>query len=271
MSPSSSLPKPGPTSFMVIREVTPSITTLSVPFTLPGGVKAGGRGTIVRLSTGSLAVFSAVTLTREVQAKVESMGRLRYIVALNIEHHLSISSWAKAFPDADVIGMEGLPEKREKNEGTKGVRFKHVFTVQNKKRMSISAEFDAEFEYEYIDSHQNKELVFMHKSTGTLMAADLIFNLPAIEQYSKSEENPNSGLLTKLSGNLLHTRGDVLWQKRILWYVSCSNNREGFAESAKRIHEWDFERIIPCHGDVIETGGKNIFARTTVWFREGKQ
>jgi hypothetical protein len=256
---------------MVIRDVVPGITTLSVPFALPGPVKAGGRGTIVRLSTASLAVFSPVSLTPAVRAKVNSPGALRYIIALNIEHHPFISSWVKAFPDAQVACMKGLPEKREKDEATKGVKFTRIFASQNKSNMKITAEFDAEFEYEYITAHNNKELVFLHKPTGTLIEADLIFNLPATEQYSNCAEDANSGFLTKLTGSILHTRGDMIWQKRILWYFAGAKNREGFAESVKRMHEWNFDRIIPCHGDVIETGVKAVLDRVTEWFREGKR
>jgi hypothetical protein len=273
MSPSKPLVNMAPSdtaASMVIRDVVPGITTLSVPFELAGQVKTGGRGTIARLSTGSLAIFCPVCLTPEVRAKVESLGTLRYIVALNIEHHLFLSSWVEAFPTADVICMEGLPEKRAKNEATKGVKFMHVFTSQSKAAMKISAEFDSEFQYEFINSHQNKELVFLHQPTGTLIEADLIFNLPAIEQYSKTVQAADSGFLTKLAVSILHTRGDMIWQKRILWYLSCAKDREGFALSAQRMREWSFDRIIPCHGDVIETGGRAVLDRMTEWFREGK-
>jgi hypothetical protein len=258
-----------PAAVMVIRDIVPGITTLSVPFELAGRVKTGGRGTIVRLSTGSLAIFSPVCLTPEVRAKTESLGTLRYIVALNIEHHLFISSWVEAFPGADVICMEGLPEKREKNEATKGVKFTHVFTSQSKTNMKISAEFDSEFQYEFLNSHQNKELVFLHQPTGTLIEADLIFNLPATEQYSKTVKAADSGFLTKLAASILHTRGDIIWQKRILWYLSGAKDRGGFALSVQRMRQWSFDRIIPCHGDVIETGGKAVLDRVTEWFREG--
>lgn len=47
---------------VVIREVTPNVTTLSIPFKLFGKVKVGGRGTLVRLQNGSLAVFCPVPL-----------------------------------------------------------------------------------------------------------------------------------------------------------------------------------------------------------------
>ena len=39
----------------------------------------------------------------------------------------------------------------------------------------------------------------------------------------------------------------------------------GFAECAKSIEKWDFDRIIPCHGDVIESDGKGIFQKIMAW------
>lgn len=41
-------------------------------------------------------------------------------MAPNFEHHLNISAWSAEFPDAMVIGVEGLPEKREKTKRRKG-------------------------------------------------------------------------------------------------------------------------------------------------------
>lgn len=258
-----------PAKVMVIRDVTSSITTLSVPFSRFGLVKFGGRGTLVQLKTGSVAVFSPVALTPEVKTKVSSLGTLRYIVATDIEHHIFVSPWAKEYPGAEVIGMEGLPEKREGDEATKGVKFAHVFSASNKKDMRISPEFDDEFDYEFIHSHQNKELVFLHKPTKTMIEADFIFNFPSTEQYSKTGHDATSGLFTKLFG-ALNTKGDMVWQKRFLWYVAGGKDRAGFAESVKRMNTWDFDRIIPCHGDVIETGGKSVLQRATAWFVEGK-
>jgi hypothetical protein len=75
-----------PAEVMVIRDVVPrTITTLSVPFSRFGRIKIGGRGTIVRLQNGSLAVFSPVALTDEVKQKVSELGEVKYITALDIE------------------------------------------------------------------------------------------------------------------------------------------------------------------------------------------
>ena len=263
-----------PTKVMSIRDIVPgTITTLSVPFSRFGLFSIGGRATMVKLRTGSLAVFSPVALTPTVQQKVSSMGgEVKYLIAPDFEHHIFLSPWAKQYPAAQVIGPEGLPEKREADPATAGLKFAHVFTPSNKRDMRISEEFDAEFDYEYFHSHQNKELAFLHKPTGTLIEADLMFNLPATEQYSKTQpfEDPRGGVLNKLFNGLMGSQGEMKWQRRFLWYAAGGKDRVGMGESAKIIKGWQYERVIPCHGDVIETGGKARVDLLLSWFRDGK-
>ena len=258
-----------PAKVMVFRDITPNLVTLSVPFNRHGVWKVGGRATIVKLQTGSIAVFSPVALTDDVKAKIQSLGNnVRYISAMDIEHHIFISPWSKAYPEAAVIGMEGLPEKREKDPATAGIPFAHVFTKSNKKDLKISEEFDNEFDYEYVDGHGNKEIVYYHKPTKSMIQADFAFNLPATEQYSKSGESANAGIITKLLNSLTHTRGEAMGQRRLIWYAFAAD-RPSFAESAKRMKAWDLQRIIGSHGDVIENGAQGVFDKLTLWFREG--
>ncbi|KAF2270082.1 hypothetical protein CC78DRAFT_452110 [Lojkania enalia] len=250
-----------PSKVMVIRDIVPNtITTFSTPFWRFGRIKVGGRGTVVRLQSGALAVFSPVALTDDVKEKIAGLGEVKYITALDIEHHIFVGPWYKAFPNAKVIGPEGLPEKRKK-QNNEDVPFSHVFKPNQP--MTIDPEFDAEFEYEYIYGHVNKELVFNHKPSKTLIEADLLFNLPATEQFSKTGENSTSGILTKIFCALNGTKGNA--QKRLIWYGTSSGDRKGFSASISRIDKWDFDRIIPCHGDVIENGGKGIFQRIMEW------
>ena len=220
----------------------------------------------VRLQSGALAVFSPTALTPEVKSTVESLGNnVSYIAALDIEHHIYVSDWAKAYPSAALLGPEGLQEKREKSPETAGHTFKHIWTSKNKDTMKVDSDFDREFEVEYVGSHANKELVFCYKPDRTLIEADMMFNLPAYEQFSKAGENPESGLLNRLFNGLQNTTGPAAWQKRFLWYAASSSNRPEFNKSTQRIASWDFDRIIPCHGDVIETGGKGVFRKVFEW------
>lgn len=261
-----------PSDVMVIRDVTPNVVTFSVPFLRVGKIPIGGRGTLVKLTSGSLAIFSPVALTPEAKAKVDSLGgRVRYIIAPDIEHHIFVSEWAKAYPEAVLIGPEGLPEKRAKmhanpkeNSNVGDESFATVFTKANKREVKVSPEFDADFEYEFVDAHPNKELVFVYKPDGVLIQADLMFNLPAEEQYSRvpeAEKPKNAGWLARVFMAAQSTEGDAKWMKRFLWYAISRGNREGFNESVQRIAGWDFDTIVPCHGETIVGGGKKVFEK----------
>lgn len=218
----------------------------------------------VKLASGNLAVFSPVALTPEAKEKTDAFGTVKYLAALDIEHHIFLGAWHQAYPDAKVIAMEGLPEKRAKQKNEE-VKFDVVFKAGEKDTTTVDEEFDNEFDYEFIDAHANKELVFNYKRERTLIEADLIFNLPALEQYSKSNEDPHTGLLTRIFKRLNNTLGNAVWQRRFIWYAASSGDRPGFNRSIGKIDKWDFDRLIPCHGDVIETGAKGVFRNVLGW------
>ena len=192
-----------------------------------------------------------------------------------MEHHIFLSSWSAAFPSAKIIAPEGLAEKRAKlsasDKSVTNVPISTIFTKANKDTIKVSEEFDADFEYEFVDTHPNKELVFFHKPSKTLIEADFLFNLPATEQYSKSGIDATTGWATRLFGGIQNTRGSAIWQKRMLWYAFSSSDREGFNKSAKKIGSWGFENVVPCHGDVIVGDGKGIFEKVFEWHLQGKK
>ncbi|KAF2126013.1 hypothetical protein P153DRAFT_298307 [Dothidotthia symphoricarpi CBS 119687] len=272
---SSKLVPSDPEKVMIIRDIVPrTVTTLSVPFFRFGRIKVGGRGTIVRLQSGALAVFSPVALTEDVKRKVAEMGEVKYITALDAEHHIFLGPWHTAYPNAQVMGPESLPEKRA-SQSVEQVPFAHVFS-KAKPVTTISPEFDAEFDWEYVPAHMNKEIAFLHRPTRTLIQADLMFNLPATEQFSRSGVDANSGILTKIFVALQSTYGSATAQKRVVWWGTSASDRSGFAKSVARMDKWDFQRIVPCHGDVIESGAKDVFRKVFGWHldlaqQEGKR
>lgn len=53
-------------------------------------------------------------------------------------------------------------------------------------------------------------------------------------------------------------------------YYIASVDHSLMRRDAKRVAEWDIERIIPCHGDVLDQGGNEAWASTYEWFLEDK-
>lgn len=209
-------------------------------------------------------------------SKISSFGsgQVSYIIATDIEHHIFVSEWARAFPSAKIIGPEGLPEKRAKvtdDERIGNEPFSVVFTKENKSSITVDEDFDRDFDYEYVHSHPNKELVFFYKPDKVMIQADLMFNLPAIEQYSKvpEAEKPHGSLLGRLFQGMNNTEGEAKGIKRFLWYGISRGDRTGFNESVRKINGWGFETIVPCHGETIVGNGKEVFEKVFEWHLVG--
>ncbi|KAI5777709.1 hypothetical protein EDC01DRAFT_623762 [Geopyxis carbonaria] len=247
---------------MIIRAVCPGIFTLSVPFLRFGKVKFGGRATLVKLQSGGLVVVSPVSLTKDVEETIQSLGGVvSYLVAPDIEHHMQLGPWKKRFGTAKVIGPEGLRQKRA-SQGDEDVVLDYELTKQNKRELQLPKDFTDDFTLEYWDSHANKEIVLLHKPTRTLIQADLLFNLPPNEQFSRSGVDPSSGIINKVAQYFLNAQGTG--QQRFIWYA-LAKDKVSFQQSARIVSTWNFDRIIPCHGDVIETGGSAVFKRLFAW------
>lgn len=92
-----------------------------------------------------------------------------------------------------------------------------------------------------------------------------MFNLPPKEQFSRAGGGELTGVLNKIAGYFADIDGKG--QQRFLWYAMAKDKKR-FAESAKRVADWRFERIIPCHGDVVERDGNAVFRRLFRWHLE---
>jgi len=194
-----------------------------------------------------------------------------------------MSEWAREYPGAKLIGPEGLPEKRAKTASSGSdprigpEPFTTVFSASKDKpklTTSISPEFDTDFQYEYVDAHPNKELVFFFKPDRVLIEADLMFNLPAKEQYSRvpnGQLKPPGGVLGRIFESLSSTEGEAKGIKRFLWHGLSRGDRMGFNQSVRRIQAWDFTTIVPCHGDTVVGNGKEVFNKVFAWHLEGKE
>lgn len=278
-----------PADVMVIRDVTPNVTTLSVPFARYGLFEVGGRCTVVRMSNGGVMLFSPVAYTPEAAAVVARLGGdkgVKYIVAPDIEHHIFISEWVKAFPDARVIGPQGLPEKRAETKG-KDPKINpddRFFAVLADKRseppsspQSIAPDFDADFGLVYFDMHPNKEIVLFYRPDNVLIQADLMFNLPCVEQYARVDASTRTGapghanFLNRLFQSFMKTEGNLTWARRFQWYAASKADRPRFNEAIHVVDSWPFDIMIPCHGETTERNAKAVFRDVFQWHLEGKK
>merc|ERR1712093_90358 len=222
-------------SNIVIRKLDASTTIFSAPFRRFNLVPIGGRSTAITLASGKVVLFASTPNSPETESTLRSLGNgssdpdlVTHIVAFDKVHNLYLN--------AKLVGVDGLVEHR------KDLKFDIVVP-----RDPLDAELAQEFDVISMTGHPNEDAVWLHRPTKTVLQADVMFNLPSEEQGAKGSWVPHF-LLRKAS-----PMGG--FHKTIVNAFSKSDPK-GFAAAATRINEWDFDRIIPCHGDVIEGNGK---------------
>ncbi|KIY45091.1 hypothetical protein FISHEDRAFT_67180 [Fistulina hepatica ATCC 64428] len=227
-------------SDLVIRQVCPDVYTFSRPFTRMGFVPMGGRSTAVKLQNGGVWVLASTPLSPETKATIDGMGPVKFIVSADSVHHLFLSDYKNAYPDAKLIAPQAALDRHEdkqlKADGVWG-------------RDHPDTKYGFEDEVCYFSAFRNRDVAFCHKASRTLIEADLLFNLPPNEQYSKVPK-PRTFLTGNMSPNTwLHAKFGWL----------MGEDKEVMRNDVKKVTSWNFDRIIPCHGDVIETGGKEAW------------
>ncbi|THH13984.1 hypothetical protein EW146_g6295 [Bondarzewia mesenterica] len=229
---------------IVIREVTKDVWTFSKPFMRLGFLPIGGRSTAIKLSNGDVWVLASTPLTDDTKKTLANLGPVKYIISADAVHHLYLGEFKKAYPEAKLLAVEEVVEKK-KNEGLEFAGF------WGDKQREPKFGFEGEIKSCYFSGFKNKDVAFLHEPSKTLVEADLLFNMPAIEQYSRSWFSGR----TPFFGNPYSTL-----QKKMMW--SLGVDKEAMKRDARTVAGWDFNRIIPCHGDVIEKDGNKAWRAT---------
>ncbi|KAK9478387.1 hypothetical protein V1514DRAFT_280881 [Lipomyces japonicus] len=231
----------------VVRALNPSVTTLSSPFKRSGLFHIGARSTVISLRSGSVVVIAPLPYGPDSEAVVAGRD-VKFLIAPDIVHHLALKSWKEAHPAAKIIGPAGLRQKKAAD----GVHVDHELTTAGQVLTPSQAgivddDIEHELRFVYVAAHTNHELVTFHLPTATLVEADLLFNLPANEQYSNSALSYKTGFSRLF--NLLHPFGS--WHARLAG--ASFSDKAAAATALTAIASLPFTTIVPCHGDVLVT------------------
>ncbi|KAF7430455.1 hypothetical protein PC9H_006162 [Pleurotus ostreatus] len=231
-----------------IREVTKGVWTFSRPFARFGLVPIGGRSTAIQLNDGGLWVLASTPLNEPTKAKLDELGPVKYIVSADAVHYLFLSEFKKAYPDAKLYAPKAAIERCN----DKTLKFDGVWGGSDSDGKTFEFENEARnfIQHCYFSGFKNRDVAFFHADSKVMVEADLLFNLPATEQYSKSTSSgyvPSWGQINPW--NWMHPK--LVWQ--------LGENKEEMKRDARTVAGWNFEKIIPCHGDVIENDGNKAW------------
>ncbi len=203
------------------------------------GVETGARMTIVRLRAGALFVHSPLPLGAALRAEVDALGPVRAVVAPSLFHHLSVSAWREAYPEAVFGCCPGLQKKR--------TDFSWDRVLSDRPEPEWAADLDQVF---FAARTMENEVVFFHRKTRTMICADVIFNL---------SEHPDR--LTRLAALLLWNRKPgATWLEQLM-----IRDRTSAREQVGRMLAWKPERILLAHGKWIESDGEAVLRQAYAW------
>lgn len=196
--------------------------------------KFGRRMTVIRLRSGALVIHSAIQLQPRELQWLASLGPVQYIVAPNIFHY-SDAGWMKQqFPGARLF----IPIKRAPHFEKLGLEFFDSAADLSKLNMPDLDCFP-------FQGTSLQEIVFLHKPSRTLILCDLAFNMASVfTGLEKWIMNWN-----KVGGRFGPSR-----LTRLLFTKDLNRVQASYA----RVLEWDFDRVIVNHGEILETGGKEL-------------
>lgn len=205
------------------------------------GMTIASRMTVLRLEGNALFVHSPVQLTPGLHDALDRLGRVRYVICPNRFHHVFAGEYAAAFPDARLYAAPGLARKR------------HDLSFAGE--LGAVAPWDGAISQALIEGGKwLNEVVFYHPASRTLLVTDLVMNVAVEDPFALRLWARLNGLYGRL-GSVIEVR-------------LAFRNRAAAQQSVARVMAWEFERIVPAHGQVVEQDAKARLRHALRWMEK---
>jgi hypothetical protein len=200
------------------------------------GVEAGRIMNVVRLSDSGLFVHSPAPLDDALRAGLAALGEVRFVAAPNKLHgHMWMEQYAEAYPGVELLAGPGLRRRR------KDLDFAADLGPEPDPRWA--ADLDQAL---FRGNVLMPEVVFLHRASGTLILGDVAMNFGA-------HSPPVTRAVARLG--LMYGRLRPTPLARAVMRPSVGRR------DMERVLAWDFDRVVPGHGAIWETGGREALRR----------
>ena len=217
----------------MLYEIAPDLWIAEQPLRYLG-FEAGRRMAVIRLADGGLFIHSPARLSPELRAALDQLGEVRFVVpASELHGHLYMEQYHDVYPHVKLFAAPSLDCKR------KDLRFDGLLSGVPEPQWR--GELD---QMAFEGWRRLHEIEFFHPKTRTLITGDLCCNF---------------GLMIRLvaQGRMRRRLGPPT-ECRML---GIFRDRGAVRRSLLQILEWDFERILPGHGEIVHTGGRDAFEK----------
>lgn len=202
------------------------------------GLETGTRMTVVRLGDGGLFVHCPVALDPDTKRAVDALGPVRAIAASSLFHHLYVGDWQAAYPTATFHPCPGLAKKRP------DLRW------DTELGDTPLAPWAADVDQAAFTSRFEREVVFFHRPTRTMICADALLNL-------STHPSRTTRVVAALMGNTAPGKG---WPERI----AVRDHALGRVQ-VDRILQWEIDGIVLAHGAMVPHGGRTVVRDAYQW------
>lgn len=194
-----------------------------------GAVSLNVRSTLVTLSSGLKILISPINFSIEQQSEIQK-NPPDIIVAPNAFHHLNVPKARSLFPLAKTFASPALQKKRADinwdsylDESTWPYRDElAILQIQGAPKYS--------------------EFLFFHKASKTLIVTDLLFNMKNLTTWKE-----------RLIFGLMGTYNKTAVSRLLLL---MTKNQASLKASLIKALEFNFDRLVMAHGDIISENGK---------------
>jgi hypothetical protein len=213
------------------------------------GIEVGSRMTVIRLSDRSLVLISPIALDETLVDEITQLGSVSHIIAPNLFHHLFLDVAKQYFPNAKLFGVPGLPEKRL------DLSFDRLLDCPGHLGSAlVYLPFRGFQAWRPNGTQIYNEVVFYHHPSSSLIVTDIAANFSSMAPQ-----------MTRLSAKILGSYNRLSPSRLEKW---GTQNKADVEASVRKVLEWSFERVIPGHGEIVESNGREMFKMGYEWFLE---
>ncbi len=201
------------------------------------GIEFYARATVIRLDDGRLMLHSPCEIDDHMRRALAALGEVAYIVAPGTFHYLHVASAQAAFPEAETFICPGIERKRP------GMHFDWLLGD------TAPPAWAGQLDQALVRGNRLIwEVAFFHRRTRTLLLVDLI------EKFT--DATPHVDWKLKLWWKVVFRMWNIA--KPAPEYQLGWSDKKAARASLRRILQWDFERVILAHGDLIEADSRQV-------------
>lgn len=204
------------------------------------------RSVIVRLPSTGLWVWSPVRLTPQLQQDIEQLGDPKHLVSPNKIHHMYLSEWSTAYPNAKLWGPKSTIQKRSD------------LTFEMPLEDACPSEWEGAFDQVWFrGSRVMDEIVFFHRSSRTAILADLSENFS--DDFIRNNWKWWQRWIAPTWG-IVEGKGYAPLEWRLSFF-----DRTSTRDAVQRVLAWNPERVIMAHGEWQSSHGRQFLEKAFNW------